>query len=113
MVRLVTRLRSIYHVAKKKRIVEIRGIQKDNPSLINARANQKAPRLREGLQGEGREPSNYFAGAACWSVAGAEPEARVSRLFFRRLISTRPPLVCFAFVSAASAGTGALPIPTR
>src|ERR1700720_4451149 len=75
------------------------------------------------LSGGGRRavlgPSSlacYFAGAAWSWVAGAGAvvvEARVSRSFFRRLISTRPPLVRLVLASSALADcTGALPMPT-
>src|SRR5882672_7567456 len=55
----------------------------------------------------------YFAGC-CWSVVGVgavDDEASCSRLFFRRLISTRPPEIRLGLVvvSPAVACTGALP----
>ena len=46
---------------------------------------------------------SYFAGAGWSWVAGAgaaEVEASVSRSFFRRLISTRPPLVRLVLASS-------------
>ena len=46
-------------------------------------------------------------------IGAALVVASVSRSFFRRLTSTRPPLVRFAFGSSVAAvGTGALPMPT-
>ena len=36
-----------------------------------------------------------------------------SRLFFRRLTSTRPPVIRLGLASLAEAGVGALPMPTR
>ena len=56
---------------------------------------------------------DYF-GCCGWSVvvAGAEELLEsCSRSFFSRLISTRPPMMCFVF--ASSLATGALPMPTR
>src|SRR2546425_3562781 len=61
----------------------------------------------------------FYFGGCCWSVgvaAGAvDDEANCSRLFFRRLISTRPPEIRLGLVvvSPAVACTGALPMPTR
>src|SRR6266849_3558561 len=61
----------------------------------------------------------YFG--CCWSAVGAGVllvDASCSRLFFKRLISTRPPVMRFGFGAVsvpeeAATGTGALPMPTR
>ena len=84
---------------------------------------KKPPACAGGFSGEGvgpywvRRPKSTYFGGAGWSwLAGAGTalvEASVSRSFFRRLISTRPPLVRLVLASSpAAVGTGALPMPT-
>lgn len=91
-----------------------------NHSEGNAKANSlSCERLSWGRDlGEAPVPqsinvSDYF-GCCCWSipVAGGALLESCSKSFFSKLISTRPPLVCFG-LSASSAAVGALPMPTR
>jgi len=89
---------------------------RESPSLAREALSRGGRDLVEATFGPNCIDCNYF-GCCCWSgvVVGVEEplEANCSRSFFSRLISTRPPLMCFVLSFSSVLATGALPMPTR